>query len=82
MLSEEWRWLSDNSTVNVSIKGAWPWAPGEPGIRNLENCGQMYKTYGGSGQYNDIPCGIGLILAGYIYTYMRGLLTVPLEKVG
>ena len=45
MLSEEWRWLSDNCTVNVSIKGAWPWAPSEPGIRNLKNWGQMYKTY-------------------------------------
>ena len=26
----------------------------------------MYKTYGGPGWYNNIPCDVGLALAGYI----------------
>ena len=65
--SGEWRWISDNSTVNATIKGAWPWAPNEPGNRSKpENCVQMYKTYGGPGRYNNIRCDVGLALAGYI----------------
>ena len=64
--SREWRWISDNSTVNASSKGAWPWAPNQPSSTNSENCTQMYKTLGGSGRYNDIPCDRGLKLAGYI----------------
>ena len=31
-----WRWLSDNSTVNASNEGDWPWARGEPSDENGE----------------------------------------------
>ncbi|XP_027055389.1 uncharacterized protein LOC113682420 [Pocillopora damicornis] len=53
--SGEWRWISDNSTVNATIKGVWPWAPNEPGDRSKpEKCVEMYKTYGGSVRENII----------------------------
>ena len=64
--SREWRSISDNSTVNASSKGAWPWAPNQPSSTNSENCTQMYKTLGGSGRCNHIPCDVGLKLAGYV----------------
>ena len=37
-----WRWLSDNSTVNASSRGHWPWAKDEPNNENREcNCALM-----------------------------------------
>ena len=36
-----WRWSSDNSTVDASNKGHWPWASGEPNSENFkENCAE------------------------------------------
>ncbi|CAH3126248.1 unnamed protein product [Pocillopora meandrina] len=64
--SEEWRWLSDNSTVNASRKGVWPWARSQPNNPNSDHCAQMYKTHGGSGRYNDVRCDLKLKQAGYI----------------
>ena len=64
--SEEWRWLSDNSTVNASRKGVWPWARSQPDNPSSDHCAQMYKTYGGSGRYNDVRCDFQLKRAGYI----------------
>ncbi|PFX16639.1 C-type lectin domain family 4 member D [Stylophora pistillata] len=63
-----WRWLSDNSTVDLSEKGKWPWAKDEPNDGELkENCALMYqyyrKRYGG---YNDVDCSISNIRAGFI----------------
>lgn len=83
MSSGEWRWISDNSTVNGSSKGAWPWAPGEPNNIDKENCIQIYKTHGGPGRYNNVPCDKGLKRAGYIcerpteYTGGEGRLKNP-----
>ncbi|PFX14517.1 LINE-1 retrotransposable element ORF2 protein [Stylophora pistillata] len=64
--SGDWRWISDNSTLNSSREGAWPWAPGEPTNQTLENCVQMYKTYGGFGRYNNMGRDTGSKRAGYI----------------
>ena len=63
-----WRWLSDNSTVNASSKGDWPWATGEPSDDSFkENCAQMYGNYEDKyGFYNDVSCTWPLKTAGYI----------------
>ena len=61
-----WRWLSDNSTVNASIKGDWPWAKDEPNNKD-ENCAQMYRCYREDfGRYNDIGCTESKAEAGFI----------------
>ena len=63
-----WRWLSDNSTVNASNKGDWPWASREPNNGNgEENCAQMYINYSSNfGRYNDVSCTSHLSHAGFI----------------
>ena len=68
--SGEWRWISDNSKVNASTEGAWPWATGEPWSNDpkvSENCAVMYKDYRSNyGRYNDVSCERGTKEAGYI----------------
>ena len=63
-----WRFLSDNSTVNVSNRGHWPWAKGEPNNGNSkENCALMYRDYlNNFGRYNDIRCTLRKAEAGFI----------------
>ena len=65
-----WRWLSDNSIVNASSRGHWPWAKGEPNDRNgdhEENCAQMYRDYNNNyGLYNDVSCSKPLFQPGFI----------------
>ena len=47
-----WRWISDNSTVNESY-----WALGEPKGRNDERCAVMYKDYNKNyGLFDDLSC--------------------------
>ena len=69
-----WRWLSDNSTVNVSGKENWPWAKGEPNNENgRENCAQMYKDYRSDfGLYNDVSCTPTNDKAGFICEFRGG----------
>ena len=46
-----WRWISNNSTVNKSY-----WAPGQPKDTNSA-CAVMYKDYNGNcGLFDDLPC--------------------------
>ena len=67
-----WRWLSDNSTVNASNKGHWPWASGEPDD-NDENCAEMYRDYlKDFGRYNDVRCTSPLSRAGFICEFKGG----------
>ena len=52
--SGEWRWLSDNSTVNKT-KGTFPWAKGEPSGDGY--CAVIYRDYRNDyGKYNDLNC--------------------------
>ena len=71
-----WRWLSDNSTVNASNKGHWPWAKHEPNDGNNksgENCAQMYRNYSSNfGRYNDVRCNLSLAKAGFICELTSG----------
>ena len=61
-----WRWLSDNSTVDATNRGEWPWARGEPNSVQ-ENCAQMYRNYGRyHGRYNDVSCTSHIAGAGFI----------------
>ena len=67
-----WRWLSDNSTVNASNKGHWPWAGEQPTGKD-ENCAQMYRDYlDNFGRYNDVGCSKHLPLAGFICEFKGG----------
>ena len=67
-----WRWLSDNSTVNASNKGDWPWARGEP-YGNDENCAEMYGDYlDNLGRYNAVSCTSHLSHAGFICEFKGG----------
>ncbi len=61
--SGEWRWISDNSTVNAS-QGAFPWAKREP--YGDGDCAVMYKDYlDDFGKYNNFSCFTKL-RSGYI----------------
>ena len=69
-----WRWLSDNSTVNASSRGHWPWAKDEPNNENREcNCALMYRDYlNNFGRYNDVSCTSLLSRAGFICEFKGG----------
>ena len=69
-----WRWLSDNSTVDASNKGDWPWATGEPNGENFnQNCALMYGNYEYNyGRYNDVRCSSSLSQAGFICEFKGG----------
>ena len=62
--SGEWKWISDNSTVN-STKGESPWAKDEPSGDG--NCAVIYKDYlYDYGLFNDLPCDTQQMDSGYI----------------
>ena len=68
-----WRWLSDNSTVDASNKGDWPWAKGQPNDGNGEHCAQMYRNYlNDFGRYNDVRCSSVMSQAGFICEFKGG----------
>ena len=67
-----WRWLSDNSTVNASNKGHWPWAREEPNGKD-ENCAEMYGDYlDNFGRYNAVSCTSHLSQVGFICEFKDG----------
>ena len=78
-----WRWLSDNSTVNASNEGDWPWATGEPNEGNgKSNCAQMYRDYRDNfGRYNDVSCTSHLSYAGFICEFKGGEGNRPLIHI-
>jgi len=62
--SGEWRWISDNSTVNAT-KGEFPWVTNQPSGGG--NCAVMYKNYRGNiGTYDDLSCKTRYEKRGYI----------------
>ena len=69
-----WRWLSDNSTVDASNKGDWPWAKGQPSDGNGEHsCAQMYRNYlNDFGRYNDVRCSSVKSQAAFICEFKGG----------
>ena len=76
----EWRWLSDSSIVNVSDKGDWPWAKGQPNNKD-DNCAQMYRDYRNDfGRYNDVGCTLSTAEAGFICELTGGGVNRPLRE--
>ena len=69
-----WRWLSDDSIVNASNKGDWPWAKGQPSNGNFkEDCALMYRDYRKDyGLYNDVSCTSPKSKAGFICEFKGG----------
>ena len=65
--SGEWKWISDNSTVNAN-RGRFPWARDQPdGDLGDGNCAVMYKDYRKDyGLFNDLPCDQQQMYSGYI----------------
>ena len=65
--SGEWKWISDNSTVNAN-RGRFPWARDQPdGDLGDGNCAVMYKDYRKDyGLFNDMPCDTQEMHTGYI----------------
>ena len=50
---QKWIWISDNSTLNKTDNGKFPWAPGQPNKDG--SCSKMW-LYNGTYVYDDIFC--------------------------
>ena len=62
--SGEWRWISDNTTVNAS-EGTFPWAKSQPSGDG--DCTVVYRNYSKNfGKYNDLKCTRQSKTFGYI----------------
>ena len=63
---QKWIWVSDNSTLEETQKGHFPWAPGEPNGNG--NCVKIWRetkkpwTY----VYDDVNCTVNTSNIGYI----------------
>ena len=62
--SGDWKWISDNSKVNVT-RGKFPWAKDQPSGDG--NCAVMFGRYWQNyGLFNDLPCDKHGMYSGYI----------------
>lgn len=63
---QKWIWISDNSTLNKTEKGQFPWAPGQP--QEDGNCAKMWldKQSEWTYVYDDIFCDKENHNMGYI----------------
>ena len=63
---QKWIWVSDNSTLEETKKGHFPWAPGEP--NGIGNCVKMWrqKTSPWTYVYDDVKCRVPMSHVGYI----------------
>ena len=60
---QKWIWVSDNSTLEETNIGHFPWAPGEPSGNG--NCVKIWRknwTY----VYDDVNCTLSTSNVGYI----------------
>ena len=60
---QKWIWISDNSTLNKTEKGKFPWAPGQPNKDG--SCSKMWLDEG-TYVYDDIVCNQKNYNMGYI----------------
>ena len=60
---QKWIWISDNSTLNETEIGKFPWAPGQP--HKDGSCSKMW-LYEGTYVYDDIICNQKNYNMGYI----------------
>ena len=63
---QKWMWVSDNSTLEETKKGHFPWAPGQPNKNG--NCVKMWrqKTRPSTYRYDDVKCRVHTSDIGYI----------------
>ena len=65
---QKWIWISDNSTLEVTEKGKFPWHTGQPSGDG--NCSKMWRKEGTSKwtyEYDDVGCtSMPIKKTGYI----------------
>ena len=63
---QKWIWVSDNSTLEETERGNFPWARDEPSGNG--NCVKMwlYKTNPWTYLYDDVDCSVDKPDIGYI----------------
>ena len=63
---EKWIWISDNSTLNETERGKFPWGRGQPSDGG--NCSKMWNetTTKSSWAYDDVKCTQTTNNIGYI----------------
>ena len=63
---QKWIWVSDNSTLEETKRGHFPWATNEPAGNG--NCVKMWlqKTSPWIYVYDDVRCGVSSSNIGYI----------------
>ena len=63
---QKWMWLSDNSTLEETKTGHFPWAPREPNKNG--NCVKMWRqeTRPWTYLYDDVKCRVRTSNIGYI----------------
>ena len=61
---QKWVWLSDNSTLEETETGKFPWATGQP--MGDGNCAKMWRTSSWTYEYDDVKCTTIKTNTGYI----------------
>ena len=63
---QKWMWVSDNSTLEETKTGHFPWAPTEPTKNG--NCVKMWRqaTRPSTYRYDDVKCRVRTSKIGYI----------------
>ena len=63
---QKWIWVSDNSTLEETTNGEFPWASGEPNGNG--NCVKMWRqnTSPWTYLYDDVNCKVSSSKIGYI----------------
>ena len=62
---QKWMWVSDNSTLEETKEGHFPWAPSEPNKNG--NCVKMWRQKTSPPyRYDDVKCRVRTSDIGYI----------------
>ena len=61
---QKWVWISDNSTLEKTETGKFPWASGKPAGDG--NCVKMWRTSPWTYAYDDVKCTSITTYTGYI----------------
>ena len=63
---QKWIWVSDNSTLEETERGQFPWASGQP--KGDGNCVKMWRqtTNSWTYRYDDVKCTVTSSKIGYI----------------
>ena len=61
---QKWVWISDNSKLEETETGKFPWATGQP--MSDGNCAKMWRTSPWTYAYDDVKCTSITTYTGYI----------------